>query len=141
MFSKPCEYGLRALTIIAKTSDNGQKIGIKDICRASNTPESFTSKILQLLVKRGILNSQKGPSGGFYLTKKPDEIRLYEIVKAIDGTEVFSKCGMGLDECNANNPCPLHFKFEVVRNELRDMCLTSTLDDLVIELSEEVYNR
>jgi len=141
MFSKPCEYGLRALTIIAKSSSKGNKIGIKNICLASNTPESFTSKILQQLVKKNLLKSQKGPSGGFYLTRSSNEISLYEIVKAIDGTEVFSKCSMGLSDCDAGNPCPLHFKFEIVRKELRDMCLSSTLDDLVNKLSEEVYNR
>lgn len=141
MFSKPCEYGIRALTIIANNDKNDGKIGMKDICKASNTPESFTSKILQTLVKKRILKSQKGPMGGFYLIRPASEIPLYEVVKAIDGDEIFRRCGLGLEECNASNPCPMHSKFEVVRKELREMCLNSTLEDLVGQMTEEIYNR
>lgn len=140
MFSKACEYGIRALTVIAKEGEMGQRMGIKEVCKAAKTPESFTAKILQNLVKQGILNSQKGPSGGFYMTKSLCDITLYEIVVAIDGSEVFYKCGLGLPECDANQPCPLHSKFEIVRDELNNMCRNSTLESLVIELESNVYD-
>lgn len=141
MFSKACEYGIRALTVIAEAGKENKKIGIKDICSLANTPESFTAKILQNLVKRAILNSQKGPAGGFYLAKSLDSITLYDIVEAIDGLAVFRKCGLGLTECNAQKPCPLHFKFETVRNELNAMCKDNTLQDLVEGFHEQVYTR
>ncbi len=140
MFSKACEYGIRALTIIAKEGEKGQKVGIKDVCKLADTPESFTAKILQDLVRKGILNSQKGPSGGFYITKDLSEVALYDIVVAIDGPEVFRKCGLGLAECNAAKPCALHTKFEVVRNELNAMCQTSTLETLVEQLVLDIHN-
>jgi len=141
MFSKACEYGIRALTIIAKEGEQGQRIGIKDICRIAKTPESFTAKILQNLVRRGILNSQKGPSGGFFLTKDLRSLTLFEIVEAIDGTEIFNKCGLGLSRCDARNPCPLHDKFEGVRSDLKAMCETNTLESLVADISLDVYQR
>lgn len=141
MFSKACEYGIRALTVIAEAGKENKKIGIKDICQLANTPESFTAKILQNLVKRSILNSQKGPTGGFYIVKPLNDITLYDIVEAIDGTSVFNKCGLGLTACNANKPCPLHSKFEVVRKELNAMCKSNTLQDLVKGFHEEVYLR
>ena len=141
MFSKGCEYGIRALTVIAEAGKENRKIGIKEICKSSKTPESFTAKILQNLVKRGIVSSQKGPAGGFYLSKKLENITLYDIVEAIDGKGIFSKCGLGLSECNANRPCPLHSQFEVVRNQLNQMCHNNTLKDLVEGFYEEVYNR
>jgi len=141
MFSKACEYGIRALTVIAKEGEKGQKVGIKDVCKMAQTPESFTAKILQNLVRQGILNSQKGPSGGFYMTKNLSDITLYEIVVAIDGPDVFHKCGLGLPECNAKQPCPLHTKFEIVRDELNAMCKTSTLESLVGELETNNYKR
>ena len=141
MFSKACEYGIRALTVIAEAGKENRKIGIKEVCRLSKTPESFTAKILQNLVKRSIINSQKGPTGGFYISKDLDKISLYDIVDAIDGTGIFTKCGLGLPECNANKPCPLHNQFEVVRSELNDMCRNNTLKDLVNGFHKEVYNR
>ena len=141
MFSKACEYGIRALTVIAMASKEERKVGIKEVCKLSQTPESFTAKILQNLVKRGILNSQKGPAGGFYITKDLAAITLYDIVEAIDGKGIFSKCGLGLSACNAQKPCPMHFQFEVVRNELNLMCENNTLQDLVVGFHETVYKR
>jgi len=88
MFSKACEYGIRALTVIAEAGKENRKIGIKELCKLSNTPESFTAKILQNLVKRDIISSQKGPTGGFYISKDLNKITLYEIVDAIDGKTI-----------------------------------------------------
>lgn len=141
MFSKACEYGIRALTVVAEAGKENRKIGIKEICKSANTPESFTAKILQNLVKRGILSSQKGPTGGFYISKNLDKISLYDIVEAIDGRGIFTKCGLGLEECNAKNPCPLHDKFEAVRDELNAMCRNNSLKDLVQGFDGEVFNR
>lgn len=96
---------------------------------------------MQNLVRRGILKSQKGPSGGFYLSKNLNSITLYDIVQAIDGTGVFVNCGLGMENCDASRPCPLHNKFAVVRQELKTMCKSSTLNDLLDGLYEEVYKR
>ena len=141
MFSKACEYGIRALTVIGKFHLEGERIGIKEICRISKTPESFTAKILQNLVKRNIIGSQKGPSGGFYISRDLEEISLFEIVNVIDGEVIFNKCGVGLNNCDAKNPCPLHNQYEKVRSELIKMCKSSNLSQLVSEMKEEVYSR
>lgn len=141
MFSKACEYGIRALTVIAEVSNEDQKIGIKEICKRAKTPESFTAKILQNLVKQKIIISQKGPTGGFYIGKDLDQIKLYDIVEAIDGKDIFIKCGLGMSECNAKKPCPLHFKFELVRSQLHQMCTSNSLKDLLEGFHEGVYNR
>ena len=141
MFSKACEYGIRALTVIAEAGKEDRKVGIKEICKLAKTPESFTAKILQNLVKRNIVSSQKGPSGGFFISRDLNKISLYDIVEAIDGKGIFNKCGLGLNECNASKPCPLHNQFEIVRNELNDMCRNNTLQDLVEGFHEKVYQR
>jgi len=141
MFSKACEYGIRALTVIAEASGENRKIGIKEICKSANTPESFTAKILQNLVRRSVISSQKGPTGGFYLQNKPSDITLYDIVDAIDGKAIFNQCGLGLTACNAKKPCPLHYQFEVVRDELTKMCKDNTLEDLLQGFHAEVYKR
>ncbi|WP_020571002.1 RrF2 family transcriptional regulator [Neolewinella persica] len=141
MFSNGCEYGIRALTIIGRASKEDRKVGIKEICRLAKTPESFTAKIMQNLVRRGILDSQKGPAGGFYISKDLDSITLYDIVEAIDGTGVFVSCGLGLAHCDASRPCPLHDKFASVRQELKAMCKSNTLNDLLSGLHDQVYKR
>lgn len=139
MFSKACENGIRALTVLGKQGSDGKPMRVKEICKVSNTPEPFTAKILQNLVKKRIIKSAKGPNGGFYIDKQTADINLYDIVEAIDGTQLFTKCGLGLSACNASKPCPLHNKFEVLRDDLMKMCKSSNLDDLVNGLSPNSY--
>lgn len=141
MFSKACEYGIRALTVIAKKTEDGSKVGIKDICKASNTPESFTAKILQNLAKKDIIQSQKGPSGGFYIDRDLSEISLYDIVEAIDGPSIFFGCGLGLKECDASRPCPMHDSFESVRDDMLKMCKENDLQSLITGLNKDTYQR
>ena len=141
MFSKSCEYGIRALTVIGKAQSENRKIGIKEICKIANTPESFTAKILQNLVKRSILSSQKGPSGGFYFSRKLEEISLIEIVTVIDGEGIFNKCGLGLANCDAKNPCPLHYQYEKVRDELIEMCKSNNLLQLTKDMNALSFER
>ena len=131
MFSKACEYGLRALIVIAKESEADHKMGITEVCKLAGTPKSFTAKVLQDLVRHGILHSQKGPSGGFYFNRDINKLKIYEIVSAIDGTQLFEKCGLGLSECDASKPCPMHDEFAKVRGELELMCKNNTLASLL----------
>jgi len=70
MFSKACEYGLRATIYIAQKSSEENKIGIEEISRAIDSPLHFTGKILQSLTRARVVSSIKGPNGGFYITPK-----------------------------------------------------------------------
>ena len=138
MFSKTCEYGIRATIFIAKESSQGKKTGIKEIARQINSPEAFTGKILQTLVKNRIITSSKGPSGGFFI---PDEllsqIKLVEIISAIDGDAVFKNCALGLDTCSEDSPCPLHLEFNRIREELENMLHATSIEDLTVRLGSE----
>lgn len=132
MFSKSCEYALRAVIFIAKETFLGNKPGVKDISQATNSPEAFTGKILQKLIKYNIIVSVKGPYGGFYMNElKTKNVQLSEIVAIIDGDTIYVDCGLGLRECNAEKPCPLHDKFIAIRNSLKRMLETTTVYDLI----------
>ncbi len=133
MFSKACEYGIRAVFFIAKQSHKGLRSNISEIAKAVDSPEPFTAKICQELARGKIILSKKGPNGGFYL-KKDAEIKLSQIVKAIDGDQIFTSCALGLNSCSSANPCPLHNQFVDVRNGLKKMCENT----LVMELAPEI---
>ena len=135
MFSKACEYGIRATLYIAQKSLGGERSGLKDIAREIDSPEAFTAKILQQLARNQILKSVKGPYGGFELSKENMEtIKLSHIVDTIDGDSIYKGCGLGLKECNADKPCPVHDKFLVIREELKKMLETTTLFELATNL-------
>lgn len=133
MFSKACEYAIRATIYIAVQSNQDKRVGIKDIAKEIDSPEAFTAKILQQLSKNHIVNSIKGPNGGFEIDKQEmNKIKLSKIVSAIDGDTIYKGCGLGFKECSEKQPCPVHDKFKVVRNELRNMLETTT----ILELSQ-----
>lgn len=137
MFSKACEYGIRASIYIAKQSQLNYRVGLKDIAQAIDSPEAFTAKILQQLVKSGIITSVKGPTGGFEMDKKQlNQITLKKIVYAIDGDTVYKGCGLGLKECSEKSPCPLHDKFKAIRDELNEMLTNTTIADLANDLHQ-----
>ncbi len=135
MFSKACEYGIRAVLFIAKESQQDKRPNIVQIAKAVDSPEPFTAKICQQLARSGIILSKKGPNGGFYLEKN-SQLKLIEIVRAIDGNDIFTGCCLGLPECSSTHPCPVHNQFIAIREGLKEMCENTKVMDLAINLEE-----
>lgn len=134
MFSKACEYGIRASIFIAEQSKLGNKVSLKEVAEAIESPIAYTSKILQQLTRNNIINSDKGPRGGFYMNKQElDNVKLSTIVFAVDGDNIYKGCGLGLKQCNEKLPCPVHNQFKVIRDELKKMLETTTVHSLVID--------
>jgi len=134
MFSTSCHYGLQAMIYIALHSTNDKNVDLGQIAEKQEIPKHFLSKILQMLVKNGLLNSMKGPTGGFSLSRPAEEITLIEVIDAIDGLDVFTQCGIGFKRCDDNHPCPIHHEYKRVRNNIRELFENKTL----LELSEDI---
>ena len=133
MFSKTCEYGIRAAIFIASESYQNNRVGLRDIAKKIDSPEAFTAKILQILSKNNIIHSIKGVGGGFEIPKENmSQIKLSQIVTALDGNRVFTGCGLGLKQCSEDHPCPVHDKFKSIRNELAFMLENTNLEELAI---------
>lgn len=129
IFSKKCELGLKAVLFLAK-QENNLTFNATDISNSIDAPKEFVAKVLQELTTEGIIASKKGKNGGFYLNKSPKDIRLIDIVKAIDGLDVFNNCVLGFSGCGTNNHCPVHSKWGVIRNMAFDMLNNETLEEL-----------
>ena len=129
IFSKKCEYGMQAVLYLA-AHDKGRTISSDQISKALQIPKEFVSKILQSLRDSGLIFSTKGKSGGFGLAKDPTQIKLIDIVQAIDGLEMFSNCVLGFPECSPDTPCPVHDSWGKLRTEAFEMLSTETLDQL-----------
>lgn len=135
MFSKACEYGIRAATYIASQSMKGRRVSLKEIAEEIDSPIAYTAKILQQLSRNGIVGSERGAAGGFEIEKtRTTHIKLSEIVYAIDGDNVYMGCGLGLKKCNANKPCPIHDNFVEIRNDLKKMLESTSLYQLTVGL-------
>lgn len=116
---------------LAACSEKGERLTLSEIASKTDSPHAFTAKVLQQLTKAGLIDSMKGPNGGFSLpTAKAQEVKLSHVVRAIDGDAIYTGCGLGLKECSDKRPCPLHVHFLQVRKDLRRMLEGTSIEDL-----------
>ncbi len=131
IFSKACEYGIKATVFIAQKSLNNERCNLTDISDEIDSPKAFTAKILQKLVKAGIVNSSKGKLGGFGINLKDSKkIKLIDVITAIDGNMIEKTCVLGLKKCSEDHPCPVHNQFKFIKKDLLKMVHKTTLSDM-----------
>jgi Rrf2 family transcriptional regulator, iron-sulfur cluster assembly transcription factor len=133
LLSKSCEYGIRATLYLAKLKSNGY-VSIREISEELDISFHFLTKIFQKLTQAGILASFRGPNGGVALARAAKDVRLLDIVIAIDGRSLFQECILGLPGCGNRTPCPLHSSWAVERERLQDMFSRMTLAATAEEL-------
>lgn len=136
MLSLSCKAAIKAVIFLGSKFESGKKSGIKEIKEFINENEHTVGKILQKLVKHKIINSAKGPTGGFFITEKQKNQPIINIVEAIDGKDVFKQCGLGLSKCSETRPCPIHNDFKPVRELFKKMCMEKRVFDLYQNVNE-----
>lgn len=129
IFSKKCELALQAVLFLS-IKKNKLIFSAIDISEELKVPKEFVSKMLQILTASGIIGSKKGKNGGFYLARKSSQIKLIEIVRAIDGDKVFKSCVLGFPNCSNESPCPVHDKWGKIRDDTYKMLSEETLEQL-----------
>lgn len=126
------------MIFIAQKTKTGNKVGIKEIAKAIDAPEYFIAKILQDLSRKGLIQSLKGPTGGFYVEDASSMCSLADIVRAIDGDKLFTGCGLGLKNCNEAKPCPIHIQFKKVRESIYKMLESATVGEFSKQLEKNL---
>ncbi|RYY66240.1 MAG: Rrf2 family transcriptional regulator [Chitinophagaceae bacterium] len=134
MLSTSCKYALRAAVFLAAHSRQGARAGIRAVSEEIGANEHTTAKILQLLAREGLIESAKGPNGGFSIPPGGKELFLIDIVRVVDGTGLFTECGLGLQKCSDKKPCPIHFSYQAVRGQLHQEFCTRTVQGLADDL-------
>lgn len=129
LLSKSCVYGLRAALFLA-SNQNGEYTSIRKLSEQLDISFHFLTKILQQLTAVDLLESMKGPKGGVRLSQSSQNISLLEIVRAIDGTDLFQECVLGLPGCGKEKPCPLHNIWAETRDDIQSMLEENTLHDM-----------
>lgn len=118
--SKKSKYGLRALLALAQKADQGPVL-IADLARQERIPKKFLEFILLTLKNKGILQSKKGKGGGYFLGRRPEEIHLSEVIRALDGPlaalpcvsqTAYRKC----EECKDEATCGIRSVMKEVRD-------------------------
>jgi Rrf2 family protein len=130
--SKESAYGIGGLMVLA-ASPPGTTMLLSDIARRGTLPQSFLAKTFQKLARHGIVRSFRGSSTrGYVLTRPPREIKLGEILLAIEGPDLFERCIFWSDRCADTNPCPLHEYYKSLSEALNGRLMERvTLADLL----------
>ena len=102
-----------------------------EIAQKLAVPKHFLAKIMNRVVKEGVLDSTKGPFGGFSVNKETLSSPLIRLLSITGGIEQFSSCVLKLSSCDKINPCPLHFLMEKSRDELLKKFSQTTIADLL----------
>ncbi len=140
MLSNSCRYGIRAVIYIASRQKITGKKGIKTISEALELPTPYLAKILQQLAKHKILNSAKGPHGGFSMLRDPKKVTLLDIIEIIDGDDFFKNCIIHNSTCTFVDakkiPCPLHDDYSALRAGLVNLFKKKTIYDLAKKANE-----
>ncbi len=131
IFSKTFGYALRAILFIALKTSEKPKIQLDEIAEQLTIPRHFLGNVMKKLVKEGVVDSMKGPFGGFFLNKNTTRCTLYKLMEITGEVEDISMCVLRLRKCNSINPCPIHHKIDALRKEWKVLLSTTTINDLL----------
>lgn len=105
-------------------------MGVKELSEALAVPRHFLAKILQELSRQGLISSAKGPTGGFFLSESNRSASLIDVIRCIDGPEVFTSCILGLPMCSSERPCALHEEAMEFRQSLMALLKGKSIAEL-----------
>ncbi len=136
MFSQTCKAAIKAVVFLASKQESGGRAVVKEIAENIDENEHTVGKVLQTLVKQGIIHSVKGPSGGFFISKVQMKQPIIIIVQAIDGKNVFKECGLGLSKCSETHPCPIHHEYKAARTLMEQLFTNNKISTLHSSVSD-----
>ncbi|WP_462317299.1 RrF2 family transcriptional regulator [Marinilabilia sp.] len=141
MLSTTCKYAVRAIIFIGLKGSEESRVNARIIAKELGIPMQFLSKILQVFVRKNLLKSFKGPTGGFYLARDAWEITLLDIVEIIDGPGVFETCLIGTGTCQGSTGkkerCPVHDRYSKVRKEVVDYFSSETVGGIIERMGHD----
>ncbi len=129
MISQAMEYSLRAMVLLAQTSN--EPLAVQHIAERCQIPAPYLSKLMQGLVRAGLVNSRRGVNGGYSLTRSPTEITLSDIVQSVDPIRRIESCPLGIK--GHISLCPLHRRIDQAIANIDTAFRSTTLADLFAE--------
>jgi Rrf2 family protein len=119
------DYAVRALIYLANHPGSHAKAA--DIGAAMDIPTGFLHQVLQELQRARLVSSRSGPSGGYLLARKPEDITILEIVETMEGPIEASECALRGGPCHWDDVCALHWVWSSARAALADSLRGATL--------------
>jgi Rrf2 family protein len=130
MISQTAEYAFRAMACLAAKPEDSMTAGA--IAGRTQVPADYLAKVLQQLGAAGLIKGRRGVGGGYALARRPAQIRLLDILNAVNPMERITTCPLGLSS-HGRNLCPLHRTMDKAIGAVLDILDDKTLADLMNE--------
>lgn len=132
ILSRTAIYALNAVLHLAEHRGE-DPVRVDDMAEALGVPRNYLSKILHVMARAGLLESARGPRGGFALVRDPATVTLAEVVDPFDDLTRASGCLLGRERCSEDNPCAAHERWKGVSASVKAFFQETTVLDLTIE--------
>ncbi|HEY0972833.1 MAG TPA: Rrf2 family transcriptional regulator [Gemmatimonadales bacterium] len=130
MLSNTADYALRAILVLAH-HHGGRPVRAEEIADATGAPRNYLAKTLNALAKAGIVDSTRGPAGGFCLAVAPERLTLARVVDLFDAPRAHTCCMLGDGPCDPRQPCAVHHRWAAVTTARRAPLVETTVADLL----------
>lgn len=131
VFSKSLGYAVRGILYIIFRTEEGKKVQLSEIAGELSAPRHFLGKVMKQMVKENIIDSMKGPYGGFYINENTMNTSLARLMEITGEDKRLTSCVLKLRKCNALKPCPMHAQVSLIRDEWTKLLISTTIGDLV----------
>ena len=128
LLPQTAEYAIRAVLYLARL-DSPDYVGVSDIARETEVPENYLSKVLGQLVRAELLQSSRGPNGGFRLAGNASDLTL-ERVAGVLAPPTRPRCLLGTGVCGEVDDCAVHELWAPIAAQLQDFLRTTTIAQL-----------
>jgi len=128
--SNRTRYGMRAMLDLAVNYGDGKPVPVREIATRNRIPENFLEQLIRILKKEGLVESIRGSQGGYVLGRKPAEIRVSEIINALEGPISLADC-LEVTTCRESMSCPSRRLWSRIKDSIEKVTESTTLEDLV----------
>jgi len=130
VFSQTVEYAMRA--VLALAAGDGSSMTTRQISETMKVPQGYLSKVLQALVRGGLVYSTRGLRGGFVLVRPPEEITLLQILSSVNPLQRIEACPLDLEN-HSSDLCPLHRRLDQAMAMVEQAFAGTTLAEILSE--------
>ncbi|HAV12278.1 MAG TPA: Rrf2 family transcriptional regulator [Opitutae bacterium] len=132
-YGKTAQNAISAMSYLAEVFDNGEtKLSSLDIAERRKLPKPLVAKVLVVLSQAGLVDGTRGPGGGYWLKKDPNQISLSDIVVQFEKSDDLLQCPFGPGWCGSGDPCPLHDQLVELDDQMTTFLQSTKLDVFVL---------
>lgn len=132
MLSQTVEYALRAVVYLASNAPASSTTA--ELAEATHVPPAYLSKVVQSLVRAGIVHSQRGSGGGISFAADASRLTVLDIVNVVDPIERIKTCPLGL-VTHGKKLCPLHRRMDAALAQVEQAFGNTTLAEVLADPS------